>query len=106
MSPGAFLCYARRKSGQSQRQLAFRAGVSQPEVARVESGRSQPRIDTLQRLLRAAGYRLCLEPAPEANVDRTTIRRLLALSPAERLELATREAANLEDLLSATRRVE
>src|SRR2546430_2203341 len=41
------LSYARRSAGFSQRQLAERSGIPQPAIARIESGRSTPRLDTL-----------------------------------------------------------
>lgn len=36
------------------------------------------------------------EPAPGTGIDRTTIRRLLQLSPEERLHLLVEEVRNLE----------
>ena len=88
--------YARRSAGLSQRELALRSGVPQPAIARIESGRSRPRLDTFERLLRACGVRLDLSPVAGEGVDRTAIRRLLSLSPAERARLAVKEARNLE----------
>jgi transcriptional regulator with XRE-family HTH domain len=94
-APG-LIRYARRSAGLSQRELALRSGVPQPAIARIESGRSAPRVDTLERLLRACGVRLALAPIAGEGVDRTAIRRLLSLSPAERSRLAVEEARNLE----------
>jgi predicted transcriptional regulator len=90
--------YCRLRSGLTQQELARRAGMSQPALARIEAGRVQPRIDTVARLLRECG--MALEPLPRRGVgiDRTTIRRMLALSPQERLRLAAEEARNLESL--------
>ncbi|MGH9399053.1 MAG: helix-turn-helix domain-containing protein [Thermoanaerobaculia bacterium] len=96
MQGSALIRYARRSAGFSQRELAVRSGVPQPAIARIESGRTMPRADTLQRLLRACGVRLDLAPIAGEGVDRTAIRRLLALSPAERAKLAVEEAHNLE----------
>jgi transcriptional regulator with XRE-family HTH domain len=86
---------ARRRAGLTQRQLAHSAGVPQPAVARIERGHVIPRVDTLARLLRACG--VTLEPAALAGtgIDRTTIRELLLLSPAERAGLAVAEANSL-----------
>jgi transcriptional regulator with XRE-family HTH domain len=92
--------YARRCAGISQRELAERSGVPQPAVARIETRRSVPRADTLERLLRACGVRLELAPLAGEGVDRTAMRGLMALSPAERARLATQEARNLEKALS------
>lgn len=49
---------ARAKRGMSQRALAREADVPQSTVANVESGRHQPSVLMLERLLGAAGYRL------------------------------------------------
>ena len=96
MGAARLLRYARRTAGLSQRELARRAGVPQPAIARVESGRTVPRADTLERLLHACGVRLELAPAAGQGVDRSAIRRLLSLSPAQRARLAIAEARNLE----------
>src|SRR5260370_38193495 len=89
------LRYARQSAGFSQRDLAERSGIPQPAIARIESGRSTPRYDTLASLLRACGLTMGLEPAAGEGVDRTAIRRLRQLTPAERAEIAVREARNL-----------
>ena len=95
---------ARRDAGLSQRELADRVGVPQPAVARIESGRVHPRVDTFDRLLEACGRALALIPRPGSGVDRTTIRELLDLTPSERLRRATREGRNLDRLVSHARR--
>lgn len=55
-------------------------------------------MDTIERLLRECG--MSLEPMARAGagVDRSTIRRMLALTPRERLKVATKEARNLAAL--------
>jgi predicted nucleotidyltransferase/DNA-binding XRE family transcriptional regulator len=52
---GALLTLARRRAGLTQTELAHRAGVQQSVVSAYESGRRQPTIPTLLRLVRAAG---------------------------------------------------
>ncbi len=47
---------ARLGAGMSLRALAQRAGTSHATLAAYEAGRSIPRVDTLDRILRAAGY--------------------------------------------------
>jgi transcriptional regulator with XRE-family HTH domain len=61
---------ARRRSGLSQRELARRAGITQPVVAAYESAKRQPTFPTLLRLLHAAGCELDLglRPAPDRSV--------------------------------------
>jgi transcriptional regulator with XRE-family HTH domain len=44
------------RAGLSLRALAERAGTSHSTLAAYESGRAVPRVDTLDRILRAAGY--------------------------------------------------
>ena len=92
---------ARRRAGLSQRELAARAGVPQPTVARIESRAVSPRIDTLDRLLAVCDAELTVAPRSGAGVDRGPIRALLRLTPSERLRLAVDEARNLDRLLSS-----
>jgi transcriptional regulator with XRE-family HTH domain len=47
---------ARREAGLSLRALAERAATSHATLAAYEAGRAVPRVDTLDRILRAAGY--------------------------------------------------
>ncbi len=91
--------HARLRAGLTQQDLATRAGISQPALARIESGRVVPRIDTIERLLRECGMSLKPIPREGEGIDRTTIRRMLRLSPRLRLETATKEARNLAALL-------
>lgn len=96
--------FCRLRAGLTQHELSRRAGISQPALARIEAGRVTPRIDTAARIYRECGMRL--EPVLRAGlgVDRTTIRRMLALTPRQRLALAAREARNLSALLVRGRR--
>lgn len=55
---------ARREAGLSQQQLASRAGTSQAAVSAYESGRRSPSVDTLCRLLAAAGFEVRMRLAP------------------------------------------
>lgn len=91
-----FISYARGKSGLSQRALAERAGITQATISRIEKNEIDPRLGTVLRLLRACGYELEVQPLAGVGVDRTAIRELLKLTPAERVRLATEEARNLE----------
>ena len=88
----------------TQRQLADRARVPQATVARIESGQITPRVDTLEHLLHAAGHELSTGPRPGFGVDRTQIHELLRLTPAQRLQLASADAAGLERFLAAAQR--
>lgn len=84
--------YARRRAGMTQRALAHAAGVPQSTVARIETGKLAPRVDTLDRILRAAGHGLTVEPRPGIGVDRSQMRELLRLTPGQRARLAIADA--------------
>ena len=98
MPARTLLRYARRSAGLSQRELARRSGVPQPAIARIEAGLTNPRTDTLKRLLEPCGFRLELAPIAGQGVDRSAIRRLLRLTPVERATLAVREGRALEKI--------
>jgi len=51
--------------GWSQRQLAERAGMTQPGVARFEAGGTTPTIPVLERLARALGLQLTIALRPD-----------------------------------------
>lgn len=53
---------AREAKGLSQRELAKMSGVKQPAIARMESLKSTPQIDTLLKLLVPLGYTLEIVP--------------------------------------------
>lgn len=64
MDAAALIRTAREQVGLSQLALAERAGTSQPAISRYESGASSPSIETLDRILAAAGARLELTVVP------------------------------------------
>lgn len=56
------LIEAREKKGLSQRELARLSGVKQPAIARLESMKATPQIDTLLKILAPLGYTLSITP--------------------------------------------
>jgi transcriptional regulator with XRE-family HTH domain len=90
--------FCRLRAGLTQQELARKAGMSQSALARLEAGRVKPRVDTMARLLRECRMSLELFPISGAGVDRTTIRKMLALPPRQRLRLAVKEARNVDAL--------
>lgn len=58
---------AREEMGLSQRELAGLSGVKQPAIARLESGATIPRVDTLIRLLVPLGKTLAIVPLEDNN---------------------------------------
>jgi HTH-type transcriptional regulator / antitoxin HipB len=55
----------REELGWSQRQLAERAGMSQPGVARFEAGGTTPTLPLLERLAEALGLTLTVSLSPQ-----------------------------------------
>ena len=49
---------ARTRAGLTQAELARRVSTSQPAIARIEAGRSQPSFDRVVALVRACGFDL------------------------------------------------
>ena len=56
---------AREAKGLSQRELAKLSGVKQPAIARMESMKAIPQIDTLLKVLIPLGYTLEIKPLRE-----------------------------------------
>lgn len=82
---------ARRRAGMSQIELGRRAGVTQSVVSAYESGRRQPSLPTLERLVRAAGLELdmAVRPAgPGSSAARGSLGERLARSGARVREIA------------------
>jgi transcriptional regulator with XRE-family HTH domain len=82
---GRMVRYARRRAGFTQRALAAKSGIPQESIARIERGRVDPRIGTLDRLLKACEYGLEAMPRLGIGIDRTQFASLLRDTPAERL---------------------
>lgn len=114
MDYSAIVVDARTRAKLTQRELARRAQASQPLVARIESGRANPTVETVARLVGAAGFKLRLELVPaetpdpvidafKRDVDRTLLIENLRRSPEERLRTLMAMAA-LSDELDRARR--
>jgi transcriptional regulator with XRE-family HTH domain len=56
------LCTVREAAGLSKAALAERAGTSRPTLSAYEHGRVSPTVNTFERILAAAGYRLTAIP--------------------------------------------
>jgi transcriptional regulator with XRE-family HTH domain len=103
MKTARMLRYARRGAGLTQRQLAERAGMPQATVGRIEAGLTTPRVDTLEKLLRAVGQSLALEEARGADEDRSLLRDRLRMTPGERARLAASEVRAMAAIGRAAR---
>jgi len=99
------LRHARRRAGLTQRQLAARTGIPQETIARIEAGRVDPRVTTLDRLLEGCGFGLEHMPRLGIGIDRTVMRRLLEMTPSRRLELAMENDRHFVELRRSIKRV-
>ena len=67
MDAGRVIRLAREKSGLSKRELARRAGTSPAAIVKYESGAMSPTVDTLNRILRVAGWEIEVQVAPVSD---------------------------------------
>lgn len=56
------LIEARREQGISQKKLEELSGVSQPVIARMETGKTSPQLDTVLKVLACLGKTLAVVP--------------------------------------------
>ena len=95
---------ARRRVGLTQRQLAEKAGVPQSTVGRIESGVTDPRSETLIRLLRACGEDLEALPRIGMGVDRSLARELLEVTSEWRIVKGGAFARKVAPMIGVARR--
>jgi transcriptional regulator with XRE-family HTH domain len=76
---------ARKRMGLTQRELAERAGISQPMISAIERGQQDPRHSTLERIMAAAGQELDMVMRSGGGVDRTQFLEPLRMTPEQRL---------------------
>lgn len=74
MPASTLLRSSRVASGISQGNLALRAKTSQPEISTIESGKRNPTVDTLERLLRQTGHRIIAVPGVGTDAAETADR--------------------------------
>jgi transcriptional regulator with XRE-family HTH domain len=102
---GRMVRYARRRAGLTQRQLAAKAGVPQETIARIERGRVDPRVGTLDRLLEAAEMGLEAMPRLGIGIDRTQFQELLRIPAGKRLEIAMEDDRTMIEFRRNLRRI-
>ena len=93
MNVSDLLRQCRMERGWTQAELARRLGTPQSAIARWERGTISPRVQTVERILEACGYRIEMGVRDSWQVDRDQLRERLAWSPLERLRY-------LEDMLA------
>lgn len=54
----------RQQLQMTQRELAAKAGIKQPQLARLESGKQSPRLETLVEIAASVGYQLEIKLVP------------------------------------------
>ena len=106
---------ARQAVGWSQQALGRAAGIPQSHVAKIEHG-VDARASTLRRVFGALGYELnlrrdaralfmnpppngCIAAARDFGVDLGQLYAGFSMSPAERLDAASRSASGLAEML-------
>ena len=102
---GRMVRYARRRAALTQRQLSAKSGIPQESIARIERGRVDPRVGTLDRLLKACDYGLEALPRLGIGIDRSQIDALLRLTPNQRFEVAVTNDGHFVELRRSIRRV-
>jgi len=85
LSAANLIRQACQAAGLTQAELGRRAKVSQPVIARLEREGTNPRLQTLTRVIAATGHSLELSTAPGAGIDETMIADDLERTPDERL---------------------
>jgi transcriptional regulator with XRE-family HTH domain len=93
----AILQEARRRAGLTQHALARLAGKPQSTIAKIERGRREPSLSTLQQLVGAAGFDLRIQLVPRDEHDIQLIDAMLSLTPEERLRMLEEQAEAFAD---------
>jgi hypothetical protein len=104
MTAGQLIAEARKRAHLTQAQLADRLGSHQSVVARWESGRTRPDFETVQRVVRAAGFELGVSvQRTDDGHDLALIRRQLRLPAHRRLSGLVEAVNSLAGMAAATR---
>ena len=90
MIGGELVREGRKRAGLTQVELASRAGTTQSAIARLESGRTSPSLEQVERLLKLCGFQLMVELAPYDDSDIVQAKASLRRTPDSRAQrLAT-----------------
>jgi transcriptional regulator with XRE-family HTH domain len=86
---------ARDKAAMTQTDLAVQAGVSQQSISAYETGRKEPTLPTLVRLLAAAGIEMRIRLEPIDDHDSTLETFIETLPPSRQAELIEESRARV-----------
>ncbi|HAX81822.1 MAG TPA: hypothetical protein DCY40_04565 [Actinobacteria bacterium] len=87
---------ARDRADMTQGELAARAGVTQQAISAYETGRREPTLPTLLRLIEATGLELRMQLHPRDRHDDALAAYLASLPPADRAALERKARAQAE----------
>ena len=73
----------RSQNGLTQRELAERIGIKQPQLARIESGKQLPKLETLALLADGAGYTIEVNFVPKTRKKRSQKIKSIKVAPRE-----------------------
>ena len=102
---GRMVHEARGRARLTQRELAAKSGIPQETIARIERGRADPRVNTMDRLLTACDFGLEVMPRLGIGVDRTQIQERLNVAMDERLRVAIADDQHFVEWRRQLRRV-
>jgi transcriptional regulator with XRE-family HTH domain len=104
MIGGELVREARRRAALTQRELAERAGTTQSAIARLESGRTSPSFEQVERLIRLCGFSMIVSLATYDDSHLVQAKANLRRGdPAERLRYMSAAANKWRELQLETR---
>ena len=99
---GSLLALARVRLNLTQRELAARSGVAQSTIARIESGRTDPGFESVQRILASVGLEPRIHLESLDDHDLLLLERHSRGSDVERQRVEDRHAANVAGFKNAS----
>src|SRR3954452_19354033 len=94
---------ARKRAGIIQAELATRADTTQSAIARLESGRTSPSLEQVERLLRLCGFQLVVGLAAYDDSDILQAEAAVRRTPTERIERMEAGVAFARELQAAVK---
>jgi len=101
MIGGELVREARKRAGLTQADLAERAGTTQSAIARLESGRTSPALEQVERLLKLCGFQLVVQLAPYDDSDLVQAEARLRQDVEDRLTAVQAGVRSMQELRDA-----